>query len=396
MPIEIRTPGDDELEALVALDARNFGVAREAGDVAAARDGLDLGRFLVAWDGDRAVAAAGSHALELTVPGGRALPMSGVTWVSVSATHRRRGLARRLMAGLEELSVGRGEPLLGLTASEGGIYERFGYGISTLVRVVEIDRSRAAIDPRWDPEPVELVVAQDHVGRLVDIWDRFRRRQVGEVSRSEGLFRALVIQRNEQTNAALHPDGYALYRIEPHWNDGHPAHLLTVTELVAITPEAHLALWNLLLSVDLVGPIHAVRALAVDDPLPHLLTDPRVVRTVELNDGLWLRVTDPVRCLAARTYRTGDRLVIGIVETVDDLTGGAAPTATVAVGQGGCQGTDEAPDVVACRPALGPLLLGASPTGLARSRRLRADDRALERAELLLGTGGHPHCRTPF
>lgn len=396
MTVDIHRAGPDDLEALVQLDFRNFGATVDEGDIEQVAGELDLDRFLLAWDGGRMVAAAGSYAMELTLPGGGTVPMSGVTWVSVAASHRRQGLASRLMTGLDELSAGFGEPLLGLTASEGGIYERFGYGISTETRVVEIDRHRADISPRWTPEPVDLVDGRDRIDDLVELWDRFRRTQVGEVSRSAALFEALTMERAKPAWAAVHPEGYAIYKVEPRWNDGRPAHQLDLIELVALTPEAHLALWNLILSVDLVGPIRSMRALALDDPLPHLLVDPRAVRTVALNDGLWLRVTDPVACFGARSYRGDDRLIVGVVDSVDDLAAGASPSMTMAVGSDGCRSADEAPDLMACRSALGPLLLGRSASELASARRLSGSPETLDRADALLGTGRRAHCATGF
>ena len=396
MATEIRRARPDDLEALVELDFRNFGQVPEQGDIEAGGSALDLDRFLVGDDGGRLVAAGGSYAMELTVPGGGLLPLSGVTWVSVAASHRRQGLLRRLLAGIDEMSAGFGEPVQALTSSEGGIYERFGYGVATRTRLIEIDRRRTAIHPRWRPEPVELVVGQDHVAELMERWDRFRRARTGEVSRSEPLFRAMNLHRAKPSYAALHPDGYAIYEIESRWNDGHPAHLLRVGELVAVTPEAHLALWHLLLSVDLVGPIRSRRAVSLDDPLPHLLTDPRALRTTDLNDGLWVKVTDAPRCFGSRTYRVDDELVIGVVETVDDLDDGATPSETVAVGRDGARADDRAPDLVACRSALGPLLLGTGASRLAAARRVRAEPSVLHRADLLLGTTAEADCRTPF
>ena len=67
----------------------------------------------------------------MTLPGGAAVPTGGVTWVSVAVTHRRQGLLGRLLEATHEDIDGRGEPLAALTASEGGIYERFGYGIAS-------------------------------------------------------------------------------------------------------------------------------------------------------------------------------------------------------------------------------------------------------------------------
>lgn len=396
MAIELRSATPDDVEAMVTLDFRNFGATPEEGDVDEVREELDLDRFLLAWDGAALVGAAGSYEMDLTLPGLATVAMSGVTWVSVSASHRRRGVAAQLMTGLDELSAGFGEPLLGLTASEAGIYERFGYGNATSTRVIEIDRRRATIDPRWQPEPVELVTGQDHLADLIERYDRYRRGRIGEVSRSDVVHRIMTLDRKKPTFAALHPDGYAVYGIESQWNNGHPAHKLNLTELVAVTPEAHLALWNLILSVDLVGTIHSFRSVALDDPLPHLLTDPRALRTVELNDGVWLKVSDPVRCFGARSYRTDDRLVVGIVESVDDLVAGAAPTSTIAIGDGGCAEVDEPADLTACRSALGPLLMGGAATELAAGRRLRADDDVLPRADALFGSGTRAHCLTGF
>ena len=46
--------------------------------------------------------AAGNFGLEVTLPGPSVVPMAGVTWVSVATTHRRRGIAGRLMHALHE------------------------------------------------------------------------------------------------------------------------------------------------------------------------------------------------------------------------------------------------------------------------------------------------------
>ncbi len=105
---------------------------------------VDLGRFRIAVDRGAVVGCSGSFGFDMTLPGGAAVPTGGVTWVSVAVTHRRQGLLGRLLEATHEDIDGRGEPLAALTASEGGIYERFGYGIASRVRVTAIDRHRAA------------------------------------------------------------------------------------------------------------------------------------------------------------------------------------------------------------------------------------------------------------
>ncbi|MEM7274114.1 MAG: GNAT family N-acetyltransferase [Actinomycetota bacterium] len=399
MDVTIRPATADDHGAIVALDFRNFGIMEKSPEDELPEGLLDLDRFLVAEDGGDLVGAAGSYAMELTLHGGGTIPMAGVTWVSVAASHRRRGLLRRLMAGLDDLAVAADEPALGLTASEGPIYERFGYGITSHRRVIELDRRRATIDPSLEPEPVRLIDAADHVDELQAIYDRYRLTQPGEVSRSEPLFRENAISTKKANPAAIHADGYAVWSVEPAWQNGHPAHTLHLSDLIAVTPQAHLALWNLVLSIDLVGPISSFGAVAPDDRLPFLLSDQRALRTVELNDGLWLKVADIARCFEARRYRADGRVVIGVTEEVR-VGPSTAPAETVAITVDGGAATvtpsDDPPDLVVGRAALGPLLLGVPAARLATGSRLAGSEAALVTADVVFGSGVGAHSRTGF
>lgn len=409
MTVEFRGATDDDLAQIVALDYRNFGVAVRPGKLDLERDMLDMDRFVVGVDRDQSddlVAIGGSYEMELTVPGGATIPVSGVTWVSVVASHRRRGLLRKIMTGLDRLSADFDEPAMVLTASEGPIYERFGYGIATRNRVIELDRRRAQIVPELSPDHVRLIDATDHVDELMALYDRYRVTQPGEVSRSEALFRESFIEKNKANFAAVHPDGYAIYSVEEQWNNSHPAHVVTVKDFIAVTAEAHLALWHLLLSIDLAGPIRTMRSVSHDDALPYLLTDQRALRTVEANDVLWLKVTDVVSAFGARTYRADDRLVIGVSDnrvlldpiqgTDADPAAGHEVTSRFSVGNQGCEPSDDDPDLVVTEATLGPLLMGVPASQLAAGRRIRASAEAVARADVVLGTGLQPHCRTPF
>ena len=99
------------------------------------------------------VGAAGSYELQMTMPGGRPLPTGGVTWVSVAVTHRRQGIMTRLLGAVHDDTQGRGELLAALTASEGGIYERLGYGIASRRRIASIDRRAAHLQERFAADP---------------------------------------------------------------------------------------------------------------------------------------------------------------------------------------------------------------------------------------------------
>lgn len=401
-------PSADDLEELCRVDARNFGAPLRAVDLDRARNMLDLERFLVARDNGVIVAVAGSYGLELTVPGGGRLAMSGVAWVSVTATHRRQGINRRLLSMLDEQAADRGEPVLGLTASEGGIYERFGYGAATWRRSVVIDRRRVELAPRFRPEPggVVIVEPRSSLDRFRAAYERYRRRQPGEISRSRGLFEWYLPEPDDTRLlvGASHDDGFAIWTIDQNWGEGDPAHRMQVLDLIAVTPEAHRALWHTVLSTDLVGEIRTRTAVAPDDPLPFFLTDPRAVRTEALADHLWLKVIDPVTAFATRSYRADDTLVIKVahdstVGSDHHVTGGMPEAfrirsrgATVEV-----EPSVEPPDLTAGPSALGPLLLGGvSASALAAGGRLRAETAVLNRADAFFGIDPRPHCRSGF
>src|SRR5689334_181445 len=129
MDIAIRTITPDEFEPLLRSIVRAFGEHLEPEEVEHERGMAEIDRSLAAFDGDRIVGAAAAYSFSLTVPGG-SLPMAGVTGVGVQPTHRRRGILTHLMRRQLDDVRERGEPLAGLWASEGAIYQRFGYGLA--------------------------------------------------------------------------------------------------------------------------------------------------------------------------------------------------------------------------------------------------------------------------
>jgi predicted acetyltransferase len=385
--IEIRTPGDDDWKAVSRADYRNFGHVPSAEEEERERRIIDLARFRMAVERGDVVGVAGSFALQMTLPGGAAVPTAGITWVSVSVTHRRQGLLRRLMDAVHRDVDERGEPLAALTASEGGIYERFGYGVASVRRVSSLDRRRAQLQERFRPDPgtVRLVDPGLAIDEIAKVWERFRSVRAGEVARSDAWHRVVIADQGPAQIHALHPDGYASWKIESKWNDGHPAHELWLATMAPVTPEAHAALWHTVLSTDLVGPIRS-HAIPLDDPLPYLLTDQRALRTTDLNDCLWCNVRDVKGCFGARTYGTDDDVVVEV------------DGARWRIGGSGVSSVRSRPDLVTDRAGLGALLLGGvAPTTLAAGRRLepRSSD-ALRHADALFLTHPGPYCQTGF
>ena len=99
----------------------------------------ELDRTVAAFERDRIVGVSRNYSFEITMPGGALVPAAGVSDVSVLPTHRRRGLLRTMMDRLLDDAVAHGEPVAMLTASEGGIYGRFGFGVTIRSCTVEVD-----------------------------------------------------------------------------------------------------------------------------------------------------------------------------------------------------------------------------------------------------------------
>jgi predicted acetyltransferase len=285
---------------------------------------IELDRALGAYDGDRLVGTAGIFSMQVTVPGGE-LPMGGVTMVGVHPTHRRRGVLREMMRQQLETMHRRREPLAGLWASEGAIYQRFGYGMATLGARFQVDRGRTAFrEQREAVGSLRLLDADAAAGVFPQVFAAIRPQRGGVFERSEAWWRSEFFydpehQRNGGSTAAyvLHetdgaPTGYARYRLFPEWDERGPKYTLEVHEAAATTPAANRELWRYLFDVDLVGTIRA-RNLQVDHPLPLLVAEPRRLGW-GIGDALWLRIVDLVAALEGRSWAADDGLVLEVTD----------------------------------------------------------------------------------
>jgi len=397
MGLELRVPTDDDWVGICHADGRAFGINYTDETRGNARRLVDLTRFRIVLDGTEIVGIAGSFAFDVALPGGAAVPMAGVTWVSVAATHRRQGILTRLLDACHADIDERGEPVASLHASESSIYERFGYGIAIWQRTIAIASRTASIRPQFRPTPgeVRFATADEAADVLPALWWRGWRSRAGEVRRTEEHHDLLLARRGKADGAAgiahylLHADGYAAYRITGDWNDGFARHEVTLLELVALTPAAHAALWHTLLEMDLVETITS-RLLPMDEPLPYLLDNSRAVRTVNLIDGVWVNVRDVAVAFGARTYAVADRIVVEADGSRWAIEGGPDGASVRSV--------RSRPDIVTDRPTLGALLYGGvRPTLLAAGRRLTArNDDSLRRADLFFPTALAPHCQTMY
>ncbi len=225
-----------------------------------------------------------------------------MAWVSVATTHRRRGILRALMADQHRGFLDAGMPLAMLTASHTAIYGRFGYGEATRIRWSDIDPRFAEFRADApDPGGVRFAETSEVGEHAPDVHRRWAARTPGAVARSEAWWTRFLHDREYSRHGGsrmfhlVHADGWAWYRSR---FDDSGATLRA--EVYAATDEAHAALWRVLLAKELVTTVSA--RIALDDPLPLLLTDSRLVTTSSTADGLWVRVLDVAAVLAARRY----------------------------------------------------------------------------------------------
>lgn len=275
----------------------------------------DPERFVGALDGDRFVATGGVFSARLRVPGGD-VPAGGVTWVTVLPSHRRRGILRQMMRRMIDDCHAREEPLAMLWASEGTIYQRFGYGMATVSVGLEAETQAVGFALGWPPEGrCRLIPAGEGLDLVEPVYETARMQHPGFLGRTPdwwlgilpnsekdgkgGEARRLVVYESERG-----PEAYAVYKTKADWSGRGPGGVVTVEEAIGCTPLGTREIWRYLLGLDLMRTLKTWR-LPLDHPVITLAAEPRRLG-LSMGDGLWLRIVDVVAALQGRTYGIGE------------------------------------------------------------------------------------------
>lgn len=377
--------------------ANSFGFGHDVGDAASETLSVfqELDRTTAAFEDGELIGTTGIHTFDLTVPGAT-LPTAGVTWVAVRPTHRRRGVLNGLMRTQLDNIHDRGEVLAALWASEAQIYGRFGYGLAAEGVEMKIDRAHAVL---------RHVVPFTGRTRLIDreeglktwpaVYDLVRTGQPGMTSRSKSWWELHRMRAPERPpsgySKSFHVQyeeggdvlGYVRYQMKEVWDQGAPACKLLISELIAATDAAYSALWSFIFGVDLVSTITQEWG-RVDEPLVHMLADPRrLLRRTQ--DTLFVRVVDVPKALAARKYAREDQIVLEVNDAFCPWNTGRYG---LEGGPGGatCSKTDAAPDVMLDAETLGAVYLGGTRfQALARAGRVHGSQDALRAADAMFG-----------
>ncbi len=335
-------PGTVDEKAAEVVRAIDYGFLERTRDEAQIVAQLDRFRaedalLTVAYDDDqdpraigasRPVATFGDFTGSLCVREDVVIPTRMITEVTVRNTHRRRGILSTMMRSALRRAHADGVPLALLTASEGGIYGRFGFGAAAYSVRVET-KVHHGLRLRDD---VADAIADSGIRVIIPTWEafaelyaqvypRFQRATVGQIGHTHAYRRRAHGDRNAWALPGRDDDlrplvaldgageavGFALTQASE------AERRITVADLGAVTPMAELALWQALAATDLVD--HLVwNEAPIDTPLPWALNDPRDAEFSDRRDHLWVRVLDLPAAFAARGLADDGALVLTVTD----------------------------------------------------------------------------------
>lgn len=313
----VDTADRESFAAWFQADSRGFhGPVMSTEQIDSSFAGVSFRRTVGVWDEalvapEVPVATTSSWTEQLTVPGGRSIDAWAISSVTVSPTHRRRGIARSLLEGELRSAAAMGLPMAMLTVSESTIYGRFGFGPAVFAADLSIDTTRTKFMPTERLGTVQPVSPAEFSNEAPKLFERIRTSTPGEITiwplrwdqisgqapGDEEYTKKTRIVRFDDRNGT--PRGFVVYRMSGGESD-FSNHTLTVDYLLAEDADAYAALWRFVLEVDLVREVKA-SLRSVDEPLLWQLSDRRAV-TAKPIDHLWLRILDVPASLLARRY----------------------------------------------------------------------------------------------
>jgi len=325
--------------------------------------------------GGQWVASLTTSPRSISIPAGLAtttdVEVDALTEVSVSPTHRRRGIMRSLMTESLRSAKERGEPFSILITSQWPIYGRFGYAPASAYADYTLltgGRGGWLLGPSGsgsirhaDPQSLGAIAPA--------VFDRVRRLRSGGVDRRDEWWpRRLGLNGYRPINPAGLPNYYVRDGAEGPdgllWWSGTRGFELNgdlgavqVGGLFAATDDAYRDLWAFMCSFDLAGEVR-IGNRSTDEPARWLLTDGRALRQTYAGDHTWLRLLDVPAALTARGYAVPGRLVLEVVD--DDLGGyGAGRFRLDADAEGAqCRATSAGADLRLTQRALASVYLG--------------------------------------
>lgn len=364
MDIQVRACEEGETRTALEVCETAFGVGVSDAHALRMESVLDHDRAFMAFDGTTPIGAGGNFTFQLTVPGARQVPTAGLTMVGVLPSHRRRGTLTKLMRALLEDTKKRSEPLSVLWASEGSIYGRFGFGMSTRQMLISAQADRMRFIEEPEPISARMINAEEAAEVFPRVYDKVQAETPGMFARSRTWWVEHRLKDIEPGGGgppwyvAIDIDGqteaYAMYRVHGDW-DTFATGKAYVHEAIATGPRAEKALWKFLFGIDLVRDIEC-NFLPIDHPLQLMVTEQRRLRA-RFVDAIWARVVDVAGALEARGYLADDAITLQIDDDFLPENEGAWRLEARG-GEGRASRSDGPPDASLSAADLGAIYLG--------------------------------------
>ena len=224
--------------------------------------------------GGRLVAALQLHPLRQWI-GGEVFKVAGVGTVTISPTHRRRGLAAELMTHALRAAYARGDAGSALYPFRTSFYARLGYGVAGSVLQYQVPPQ--ALPDAPERARVELLDTDGLRSHALELYNRWAAAQTGQLVRTDRLWtqistapdHALVGYRDSQGLL----QGYALV----HYRADLPRdkRYLDVLEVIWLSNDARRALYGWLASLGDQWEHLLLRALPSHD-LMEWIAEPRL------------------------------------------------------------------------------------------------------------------------
>ena len=366
--ISIEVPAHEDWDAFYQTNTAAFNADGDEDTSAAERLLFEPERCLVARRDGEIVGTAGISTRQLSVPGA-VVPAAHVTLVAVAPTARRRGVLTRFIGQQFADMRAAGEPIAALWASEGRIYQRFGYGLAARKLSLTVETREINFTA---PVPAEGRLREglptDLRDMMIKVYDEVYAQRPGWSERAArhwdhrladpDAWRRGFSGRRAVVHEGEHGvDGYALWRVTNNWTDAGPAGEVRVMEHVATTPAAYAALWRFLLTVDLTRTA-THWFCSVDEPLLFMVDEPRRLGS-RLGDALWVRIVDLGAALSARRYQADVDVVFEVTDELIPANAGRWRL-TASSQTAKCVSTADSPDLACDIGALGAAYLGGT------------------------------------
>ena len=316
-------------EGWLQNEARGFHGPTESAEVIERQlEGLAYRRTTGVWDSsspDAAtpIATLSSWSGPLTVPGHSSVESWLISGVTVSPTHRRRGIARALLESELRTADALGVPLAILTVSEATIYARYGFAPAVMAADWTIDARRAAWTGPATHGRLHFVAPEQARVDLETLLESVRLESPGQVEpwalqldRITGLMgddkdRIKRLRAVRYDDVAGEPRGLAIFTLSE--KSDLFGFSLDVEMLVASSDDAYAALWRFLLEQDLVSTVTA-KLRSDTEAVAWQIADFRAARVTAQRDHLWVRILDVKAALEARSYSAHGNIVLELTD----------------------------------------------------------------------------------